>query len=284
MILAALLLSAVGHACWDNILSWLVHNDPDASLLHMLWLRMTVIALFLGYSGKAQDATSSHSWSWWLRFSIVGWVIPSVMYTLAVLWTGYRVSVSFQPFVPMLVALRIGAPMDPQRCCALSLCMCGTLFIWSGVSWQQDLWMVWVALMASIIQVACLTEWFVMLQKLEKQPLAHIARGTCLGVIIMFMVTIVWNPQHIAAAYVYRADAWLAIVIAGGTCAACKYWLIATFANTMSADAIAIFECIHPIATLFSDIMYANDIFEWQDATAIAFYICGWILYPKKNI
>lgn len=284
MIVAALMLSAFGHACWDNILAWLVRNDPDASLIHMLWLRMSVIALFLGLSTMTQNITLAHSSWWWIKFSCIGWVLPSLMYSIAVLWTGYRVSVSFQPFVPLLVALRIGAPMDSQRCTALILTMLGTLFIWSGVSWKQDLWMVWVAFVASIIQVLCLTEWFVMLQILQKEPLAHIMRGTFLGVIIMFSVMIVWNPQHIAAAYIYKFDAWFAIVVAGGLCAACKYWVIARFSNVMSADAIAIFECVHPIATLLSDILQGNDIFEWQDAAAISFYICGWILYPKQNI
>lgn len=284
MIVAALFLSALGHACWDNILNWLVRNDPDASLLHMLWLRMTVIAVFLSLSTLTQKITLRHSWRWWCKFSIIGWVIPSLMYSLAVLWTGYRVSVSFQPFVPLCVALRIRAPMDVKRCRALLLAMLGTIFIWTGVSWKQELWMIWVALVASIIQVACLTEWFVMLQRLEKEPLAHITRGAAIGVVVMFFFMIVWNPQHVAAAYVYHLDAWMAIVVAGGTCVACKYWVIAHFSSKMSADAIAIFECVHPIATLVSDIVQMQDIFEWQDAAAILFYTSAWILYPKKNI
>ncbi|MDA7838814.1 hypothetical protein N9A45_00605 [bacterium] len=284
MLVWALLVSGIGHACWDNILTWLVRNDPDASLIHMLWLRMTVIALFLGLATKAQNVSLQHSWLWWFKFSIIGWVIPCIMYSLSVIWTGYRVSVSFQPFIPLLVALRIGAPMNTKRCLALTCCMCGTLFIWSGVSWKQDLWMVWIALLASIVQVVCLTEWFVMIGRLEREPLAHISRGTFLGVGLMFLATIIWNPQHVAAAYVYKADAWLAIVAAGGISAACKYWLIARFALTMSADTVAVFECIHPIATLAGDIVRAHDIFEWQDAVAITLYACGWILYPKENI
>ena len=284
MIVTALFLSAVGHACWDNILAWLVRNDPDASLIHMLWLRMTVIAIFLGLTTKAQNITQSHSITWWLKFSIIGWVLPCLMYSMSVLWTGYRVSVSFQPFIPLFVALRIKAPFNENRCGALIMMMLGTLFIWSGVSWKQDLWMVWVAFIASMVHVVCITEWFVMLSGISKEPLAHIARGTFIGVMIMFLAMIIWTPQHIAAAYMYKADAWLAIVIAGGTCVACKYWVIAKFSGRISTDAIAIFECVHPIATLMSDIVQLNDVFEWQDALAISFYIIGWILYPKKNI
>ena len=79
-------------------------------------------------------------------------------------------------------------------------------------------------------------------------------------------------------------DAWLFILVAGGSCVACKYWVIATFSKRISADAIAIFECVHPIATLCADIIRGDDMFEWQDLAAIALYTIGWILYPKKNI
>ncbi len=284
MIGLALLLSAIGHACWDNILVWLLHNDPDASLVHMLWFRMSIIAIFLGMVTKAQHITLTHTIGWWLKFSIIGWVLPSIMYSISVLWTGYRVTVSFQPFIPLFVALRIGAPFDIQRCSALIVCMLGTIFIWSGVSWKQDLWMVWIAFLSSIIHVVCITEWFVMLSNIEREHIAHIARGVFIGVIIMFGGMIIWNPQHLAAAYIYKIDAWFAIVIAGGTCVACKYWVIARLSTVMSADAIAVFECVHPIATLLADIIRRDDIFEWQDAAAISLYLIGWILYPKTNI
>lgn len=283
MIWLAVVVSAIGHACWDNVLTWLVRNDPDASLLHMLWLRMTIMAVFLGIVCETK-ITSKKAWSWWFKFSIVGWVIPSCMYTIAVLWTGYRVTVSFQPFIPLMVALRITAPFNFQRCTALIMAMCGTVFIWLGILWQQELWMIWLALLASIVHVICVAEWFVMLHKIETEVMAHIVRGIMLGVVVMFCCLIVWNPQHLAAAYVYKMDAWFFIVVAGGTCVACKYWVIATFSKQMSVDAIAIFECVHPIATLCSDVIQGHDIFEWQDLAAILLYTIGWILYPKKNI
>jgi drug/metabolite transporter (DMT)-like permease len=284
MIAPALLLSALGHACWDNILVWLVRNDPDASLLHMLWLRLTVVAFFLSLATRRQTLTAQHSWLWWFKFSTVGWILPNILYTVSVLWTGYRIPVSFQPFVPLIVGWRIGAPMNQTRCGALILSMLGTLVIWSAVSWKNELWMVWLAMIASILHVLCLTEWFVMLQSIRKEPLVHVSRGALLAVIVMFVVMIVWTPQHIAAAYIYKVEAWMWIVIAGGTCAACKYWVIATFSSTMSADAVAVFECVHPVATLITDIVRLHDIFEWQDVIAVTLYVCGWILYPKVNI
>lgn len=283
MIWLALVVSAIGHACWDNVLTWLVRNDPDASLLHMLWLRMTIMAIFLAVICNTK-ITTKKGWKWWLKFSVVGWVIPSCMYTIAVLWTGYRVTVSFQPFIPLLVVLRTGTTLDSKRCAALILAMFGTCFIWSGILWKQELWMIWLALLASNIHVICVTEWFVMLHRLETEIMAHIVRGIMLGVVVMFFCLIVWNPEHLAAAYIYKMDAWFFIVVAGGTSVACKYWVIATFSKKMSSDAIAIFECVHPIATLCSDIIQQHDMFEWQDIAAITMYTIGWILYPKKNI
>ena len=283
MIWFAFILSAFGHACWDNVLKWLVRNDPDASLLHMLWLRMSIMALFLLTMSKIK-VNSEFSWLWWFKFSVIGWVIPSCMYTLSVIWTGYRVSVSFQPFIPLIVAYRIGAPFDSQRCSALIMAMIGTIFVWVGILWKQELWMIWMAILASIVHVICISEWFVMLHQIETDKLAHMVRGILLGVLIMFLSFIVWNPQHLAAAYVYKIDAWFIIVIAGGTCVACKYWVIAKFSDNMSVDAIAIFECVHPIATLCSDIMEGYTLFEWQDVASIVMYINAWILYPKKNI
>ena len=52
----------------------------------------------------------------------------------------------------------------------------------------------------------------------------------------------------------------------------------------MTADGVAIFECVHAIATLFADILRGKDIFEWEDVTALTFFSIGWILYPKMNI
>ena len=283
MIWLALVVSSIGHACWDNILTWLVRNDPDASLLHMLWLRITIMAVFLGATCDTK-ITSTKGWTWWLKFSVVGWVIPSCMYTIAVLWTGYRVTVSFQPFIPLLVALRIDTTFDCKRCAALIMAMLGTIFIWLGILWKQELWMIWLALLASIVHVVCVAEWFVMLHRIEMETMAHMVRGIMFGVVVMFFCLIVWNPQHLAAAYVYKMDAWFFIVVAGGTCVACKYWVIAKFSKKMSSDAIAIFECVHPISTLCSDIIQGHDMFEWQDMAAITMYTIGWILYSKKNI
>tara|TARA_B110000008_G_C16978802_1_gene567405 strand:- start:2747 stop:3178 length:432 start_codon:yes stop_codon:yes gene_type:complete len=143
---------------------------------------------------------------------------------------------------------------------------------------------VWIAIFASVLHVLSVTEWFIMLGSVEKDHMAHVSKGAMIAVILMFSLLIVWNPQHIAAAYVDRIDTWFAIVTAGALCIACKFWVVAKYSGTMSPDSIAIFECIHPIATLVTDILTGNDFFEWRDALACFLYFSGWILYPKKNI
>jgi len=47
---------------------------------------------------------------------------------------------------------------------------------------------------------------------------------------------------------------------------------------------VAIFECLHPIATLCSDVILRKDMFEYEDIITITLLAIGWILYPKRNI
>ncbi len=277
----ALLISAIGHACWDNILSWMVLNDPDASLLHMLWIRMFIISFILCSITFFKKIKIKHSWKWWFKFSIVGWVIPNIAYSISVLWTGYRISVSFQPFIPLLVAIRTKKKLTVQHCSALILTLTGTFFIWVSVEWKHELWMIWFALIASIIQVLCLTEWFVMLDKLKENQFLYIVRGITLSVCIMFIVMIIWTPQHLEAAFVYRTDSWFFIMVASSITISCKYWVLSYFLKNMSSDSVAIFECIHPIATLCLEVFKGHTKFEWQDIVSICLYTMGWILYPK---
>lgn len=279
----ALVVSAVAHACWDNMLHWMVQHDPDISFIHMLWLRMAIMAVGLNLMTWPcrHVEWSQQSVTWWLKFSVVGWVIPTCTYSVAVLWTGYRIAVSFQPFIPLLVAARLGAPWSTRQCGALILAMCGTLTIWSYLAWDHELWMVHLAILSSVIHAACVAEWFVMLDNIQTNVLAHMARGTIIGVLCLFFLMIMWTPQHLEAAFVYRADIWLLLMVATGTAALCKYWLVAYFSTAMATDAIAIFECVHPIATLCSDVIREKDVFEYQDMIAIAFFLLGWILYPK---
>ena len=250
----------------------------------MIWLRLTLMSVCLFILSFKSPEPQKRTLSWWLRFALAGYVIPSMAYTLSVLWTGYRISVSFQPFIPLFVALRTKTSMSVERSGALTLTMLGTLVIWSRISWHQELWSVWIAILASILHALSVTEWFVMLSDIRENHIAYISKGSGIAVLLMFFLLIIWNPQHLAAAYVYHIDAWFAVVIAGAVCASCKYWLVAEFSGKLAADSIAIFECIHPIATLTSDIVRDKDIFEWQDATGCFLYFCGWILYPKKNI
>lgn len=281
----ALLVSAVAHACWDNVLVWLVHHDPDASLLHMLWLRMAFMAVCLAVLARNAKPRGSRSPRWWLQFSIVGWVIPTCTYSLAVLWTGYRMTLAFQPFIPLGVALRSRSRFEWRECFALMLTFIGSLVMWTaGPDARDEFWMIWVALLASIVHAACLVEWFVMLDRLDGDCLFYMSRAANIGVLLVFVATILWTPQHLAGAFAYRVDAWAAIVLAAAVASACKFWVVARFTRTMPAAAVAIFECVHPVATLASDIARGDDVFEWQDALAIALFGAGWILYPKHHI
>ncbi len=281
----ALMVSAIAHACWDNILVWLVQHDADASLLHMLWLRMLFMALCLTTISVFSPRQTHHfSIKWWLTFSIIGWVIPTCTYSMSVLWTGYRLSLSFQPFIPLLVAIRTRSTFGMRECFSLIMTMVATWVLWSTIIWKHEFWMIWSALLASMIHAICLVEWFVMLNQIPESPLPYMARAAQLGVLLMFCMTIVWTPQHLAGVFVYETNTWLAIIIAAAIASSCKYWMVAKFTRTMTPAAVAIFECVHPIATLCSDIIRGNDKLEWQDAFAITLYTIGWILYPKHNI
>jgi drug/metabolite transporter (DMT)-like permease len=180
-----------------------------------------------------------------------------------------------------LVAIRTKKNLTVQHCSALILTLTGTFFIWISVEWKHELWMIWFALIASIIQVLCLTEWFAMLDKLKENQFLYIVRGITLGVCIMFIVMIIWTPQHLEAAFVYRTDSWFFILVASSITISCKYWVLSYFLKNRSSDSVAIFECIHPIATLCLEVFKGHTKFEWQDIVSICLYTIGWILYPK---
>ena len=42
-----LIIASIGHAAWDNILHWMVKEDPDASLIHMHGVRMFIVSIVL---------------------------------------------------------------------------------------------------------------------------------------------------------------------------------------------------------------------------------------------
>jgi len=279
---AALIVSAVAHACWDNVLIWMVHNDPDASILHLHWLRMCITCVFLctmTYNYKRP----LRSIQWWVKFALCGWSIPGCMYTLSVMFTGYRFSFSFQPFIPLLVALKIGVSFTQRRSCALMFAMIGSLCILSDFG-SYELWMIWGAFLASVVHVYCISEWFVMLNSLKDHQIGAITLGTCLGVFLLFISMIVWTPEPLSIVFKSSPTDWIIILAASAVIVGCKYWVLAILSKNMSGDSVAIFECVHPIVTLCTDIIRGHDNFEWQDAAAICCFTVCWILYPKTDI
>jgi len=278
-----LVVATLGHAAWDNILHWMIKQDPDASILHMHWIRITFVCLFLSILSRGKT-TSKHTKLWWFKFSMCGWVIPTLAYTTCVMLSGYRIAISLQPLIPLFVALNV-SKMEGKRLIALNFALMGTLTIWLIAPWSHReifLWKIWISLFAGVLQVISVVTWFLMLEK--ENVLANITRGVQISVLIMFISTIVWTPQHLNAAYMNKWDNWLGLIVAAAISSACKFWVIAKCSNEMPADSIAIFECLHPIATLCTDILFQNEIFEFDDALAIVLLSIGWILYPKTNI
>lgn len=282
----ALALAAFGHAAWDNVLHWMVQNDPDASILHMHWLRSAMLTICLWIVTKHQTLPHK-SWWWWIQFALFGFTIPSLLYTLCLQWTGYRIILGGQPFIPLLVALYTKQKWNVSRCVALILAFCGTWSIWVSEPWTKrddELWAVWFASIATAGHVLSIARWFSMMTDVRQQTLAATTRGAIINVVLMFLATIVWTPQHLQAAYMTRWDAWVFILIACAIASGCKYWVIAMAVETLQPDTVAIFECIHPIATLAVELIIANDVFEYSDMAALTCFIFGCILYPKTNI
>ena len=110
-----------------------------------------------------KEKTPSRSFLWWFKFSLVAYVIPSIAYTLSVLWEGYRISVSLQSFIPLVVVWRLGISLSEKRCAAIILTMIGTGVIWTSLSWQHGLWVVWSSLLASALQIFSTAEFFYIL-------------------------------------------------------------------------------------------------------------------------
>ena len=83
--------------------------------------------------------------------------------------------------------------------------------------------MIWSALLASIVHALCLVEWFVMLNQIQESPIPYMARASQLGVLIMFLMTIVWTPQHLSGVFDYETNTWLVIVVAAAIASSCKF-------------------------------------------------------------
>ena len=125
-----------------------------------------------------------------------------------------------------------------------------------------------------------------MLKEVKQDKTRTITSGLTVGVFIMFILMIIWSPHHLVSitSATNNVSKWFAILSISAVASGIKLWLIAYFSDKMSADGVAILECVHPIATLASDIVRGKDIFEWEDFTAVICFTIGWILYPKMNI
>ena len=280
----AIVISGVGYACWDNVLVWMVRSDPDASFLHLHWLRMVFMTFCLSILSWSEK-TPLKPFHWWLKFSLMGWVLPSIMYTLAVMWEGYRISVSFQTFIPLVVIWRTGTTLDEWRCAAIMLALCGTLVIWSSMRWHNELWIVWASVGASIVQILSTAEFFVMLCEIKQHKLRVITLGGALAVVIMFLLMgFIVHPKYLVVCAANNMNLWTLLLISCAVTAGVKFLLLVSFSEIMRPDGLAIFECVHPIATLVADILWERDQFGWVDGVAILFFLLGWILYPKMNI
>ena len=279
----AIIISGFGHACWDYQLTWMAQKDPDASVLHMHWLRMTFTMILL----------QTYIWNkprprmglfWWLKFTTLGFFLPPMLYTYATLWTNYRIPVSFQGFVPLMVALKNEKKINNRLCISLTIIMLGTLCIWTNVRWKYELWELWAAILASIVQTCCLVEFFIMLNNVQGDKISIITYGIILTVGCMFSLMVIFMPQHFDTILFDKLDLWLYILIASALATGIKYGLIGYFSGKMTPDGVAVFECIHPISTLFADIVRGKDVFQLEDFGAVLCFSIGWILYPKMNI
>ena len=284
--LLPLLVATVGHAAWDNVLHWMIFNDPDTSIFHMHWLRMVVVYLFMWIiPSKKQNTKTARSFLWWFTFSLFGWTLPAISYTVCVMLTGYRIAVSFQPFIPLFVALQTGAVLEGYRLAGLNFAMLGTLSVWVWSPWYHkdlELWQIWAALFAATVQVWSLSKWFVMLPR--ENTLYYMKHGVGGAILTLFFAMIVWAPQNMAADFLAQPDKWMLVLTFAGIGTACKNWVISSATSRMSIDAVAIFECLHPVATLCSDILLRKDVFEYEDIATVTLLAVGWILYPKRNI
>lgn len=279
----AIAISALGHAFWDNVMSWMVAQDPDASILHLHWMRMLFMTCCLFILSYRDRQVVQRPWYWWFKFSLVGFTIPSIMYTLSVMWEGYRISVSLQTFIPLVVLWRTHSILDEWRCGCIILALFGTITIWWAEPLRHDLWIVWASLAASVVQIFATSEFFVMICEIKKHKLRAIASAAGISVVTMFLLmAFIVHPKHLFVTAAKNAKIWLLVLVCCAVTGFIKYWLIARFSESMSPDGIAIFECVHPIATLISDIMWERDTMEWHDGLAVLFFVLGWILYPKR--
>jgi len=283
----AVLVAGIGHAFWDSSFHWLVNNDPETSLFHMHWLRMCFITLILVVFGyRSAGVEPKQSTRWWGMFSLTGFIIPPLFYTVCSVLTGYRIIISVQTFVPVVIFMVERRWPTIAHCRSLIITMAGTASLWWYAPWLDgsELWMVWFSCIAAFGHVWSLAVWFSMLGQLDAGHLKAISTGATVGLVSVFFMFVAWTPQHLAAASMGQINMWLIVLFGCAISAACKYWVIAVASRNFQVDAVAILECIHPISTLFVDLLYQRDHLETEDVVAIACIATGWILYPTKRI
>lgn len=285
----AVLVAGIGHAFWDSSFRWLVNNDPETSLFHMHWLRMCFITLILAVIGyRSTPVEPKQSAGWWAMFSLTGFVIPPLFYTLCSALTGYRIIISVQTFVPIVIFAVERRLPSIAHCRSLIIAMIGTASLWWDAPWldesSTELWMVWFSCIAAFGHVWSLAIWFSMLGKLQSGQLKAISVAATAGLAAVFFMFVAWTPQHLAAASLGQLNMWLIVLVGCAISAACKYWVIAVASKNFQGDAVAILECIHPISTLLVDLIHQRDHMETEDILAIACIATGWILYPTKRI
>ena len=284
--ICAILIAGVGHAFWDNSFRWLVSNDPETSILHMHWVRMSFITFLLLLASLKSDPLPSKTTTWWFFFSITGFVLPSVCYTICSYLTGYRIAISIQTFIPLFILCLQHKWPSVQQCRSLICAFMGTVCLWWYTPWMDDstdLWKVWFSVIAAFIQVSSLAVWFNMLSSINSGQLRSITLGSTIGLFIFFLTFVIWTPQHLAAASMGQLNMWIFVIGGCALSATCKYWVISAASREFPIDAVSIFECIHPMATLVLDAYYHKNQFGLEDLLAIIFISIGWILYPTKT-
>ena len=72
MVVLPLLISAVGHACWDNVL-YEIYIMQCICNTHMIWLHLTLMSVCLFILSFKSPEPQKRTLSWWLRFALAGY-------------------------------------------------------------------------------------------------------------------------------------------------------------------------------------------------------------------
>ena len=131
-------------------------TTPKRPFYTCIGFRMSFITILLVISSvKSKPLPSKKIW-WWGVFSITGFVLPSVCYTICSYLTGYRIAISIQTFIPLcILCLKHQWPNEAQ-CRSLIFAFMGTICLWWYTPWMNeltDLWKIWFSIIAAFVQV-----------------------------------------------------------------------------------------------------------------------------------